>query len=410
MTGCEGFAGLLPPENVLSMSQIRPLVPLLVTAGILIGGNGLQGTFIALRALQEGFSTSLIGLVGTGYNIGFAIGCIYVTRIIRSIGHIRTFSALAAIASAASLAMALMINPYAWFLLRLICGLCFAGLFAVMESWLNARVTNETRARTLSVYRFVDLGSVTFAQYMIPSIGIDGFALFAVVSMALTLSMVPISFADRSSPAAPEAIRFNIRALWNISPLATAGCIAIGLSNSAFRTIGPIYGKDIGMSVTSIATFMSIGILAGVVLQYPLGHFSDRLDRRLTILVSTGGAMCATLFIGLVAGTSPLLNDIGIFFFGAFALPLYSLCSAHANDHAAEGQHALVSAGTLFFWSVGATFGPLIASVLMDHFGARTLFTYLAFIFFLFMLYTLNRMVVRPGMPVADKTAGPARD
>ncbi len=410
MTGCEGFAGLLPPENVLSMSQIRPLVPLLVTAGILIGGNGLQGTFIALRALQEGFSTSLIGLVGTGYNIGFAIGCIYVTRIIRSIGHIRTFSALAAIASAASLAMALMINPYAWFVLRLICGLCFAGLFAVMESWLNARVTNETRARTLSVYRFVDLGSVTFAQYMIPSIGIDGFALFAVVSMALTLSMVPISFADRSSPAAPEAIRFNIRALWNISPLATAGCIAIGLSNSAFRTIGPIYGKDIGMSVTSIATFMSIGILAGVVLQYPLGHFSDRLDRRLTILVSTGGAMCATLFIGLVAGTSPLLNDIGIFFFGAFALPLYSLCSAHANDHAAEGQHALVSAGTLFFWSVGATFGPLIASVLMDHFGARTLFTYLAFIFFLFMLYTLNRMVVRPGMPVADKTAGPARD
>nr|WP_316653495.1 MFS transporter [uncultured Gellertiella sp.] len=392
------------------MSQIRPLVPLLVTAGILIGGNGLQGTFIALRALQEGFSTSLIGLVGTGYNIGFAIGCIYVTRIIRSIGHIRTFSALAAIASAASLAMALMINPYAWFVLRLICGLCFAGLFAVMESWLNARVTNETRARTLSVYRFVDLGSVTFAQYMIPSIGIDGFALFAVVSMALTLSMVPISFADRSSPAAPEAIRFNIRALWNISPLATAGCIAIGLSNSAFRTIGPIYGKDIGMSVTSIATFMSIGILAGVVLQYPLGHFSDRLDRRLTILVSTGGAMCATLFIGLVAGTSPLLNDIGIFFFGAFALPLYSLCSAHANDHAAEGQHALVSAGTLFFWSVGATFGPLIASVLMDHFGARTLFTYLAFIFFLFMLYTLNRMVVRPGMPVADKTAGPARD
>ena len=410
MTGCEGFAGLLPPENVLSMSQIRPLVPLLVTAGILIGGNGLQGTFIALRALQEGFSTSLIGLVGTGYNIGFAIGCIYVTRIIRSIGHIRTFSALAAIASAASLAMALMINPYAWFLLRLICGLCFAGLFAVMESWLNARVTNETRARTLSVYRFVDLGSVTFAQYMIPSIGIDGFALFAVVSMALTLSMVPISFADRSSPAAPEAIRFDIRALWNISPLATAGCIAIGLSNSAFRTIGPIYGKDIGMSVTSIATFMSIGILAGVVLQYPLGHFSDRLDRRLTILVSTGGAMCATLFIGLVAGTSPLLNDIGIFFFGAFALPLYSLCSAHANDHAAEGQHALVSAGTLFFWSFGATFGPLIASVLMDHFGARTLFTYLAFIFFLFMLYTLNRMVVRPGMPVADKTAGPARD
>ena len=90
------------------MSQIRPLIPLLITAGILIGGNGLQGTYISLRALQEGFSTSLIGLVGTGYNIGFAIGCIYVTRILRSIGHIRTFSAMAAIASAASIAMVLL--------------------------------------------------------------------------------------------------------------------------------------------------------------------------------------------------------------------------------------------------------------------------------------------------------------
>lgn len=382
------------------MSQIRPLIPLLITAGILIGGNGLQGTFIALRALQEGFSASLIGLVGTGYNIGFAIGCIYVTRLIRGVGHIRAFSALAAMASAASLAMALMINPAAWFVLRLISGLCFAGLFAVMESWLNARVTNETRARTLSIYRFVDLGSVTFAQYMIPSVGIDGFALFAIISMALTLSLVPISLTDRSSPAAPEAIRFNIKALWNISPLATAGCIAIGLSNSAFRSLGPIYGKGIGMSVTSIATFMSVGILAGVVLQFPLGYYSDRLDRRLMILVSSGGAMVACLFIGFFAHDSLLLNYAGIFVFGAFAMPLYSLCSAHANDHAAEGQHALVSAGTLFFWSVGATFGPMIASILIQYLGPESLFLYLASVLFVFMLYTVKRMAVRQAVPV----------
>ncbi|MBB4065511.1 MFS transporter [Gellertiella hungarica] len=385
------------------MNQLRPLIPLLVTAGILIGGNGLQGTFIALRALDEGFSTSLIGLVGTGYNIGFAIGCIYVTRVIRAIGHIRAFSALAAIASAAALAMALLIDPVSWFILRLISGLCFAGLFAVMESWLNAKVTNATRARTLSIYRFVDLGSVTLAQYMIPSVGIDGFALFAIISMALTLSLVPISFADKSSPALPEAIRFDVRALWNISPLATAGCIAIGLSNSAFRALGPIYGKGIGMSVTSIATFMSVGILAGVVLQYPLGHYSDRLDRRLMILVSSGGAMIACLFIGLFARDQLIYNYLGIFFFGAFAMPLYSLCSAHANDHAQEGQHALVSAGTLFFWSVGATFGPMVASVLIDHLGAESLFLYLAFIFFLFMLYTLNRMATRRAVPVEKR-------
>ncbi|PDT85241.1 MFS transporter [Sinorhizobium sp. BJ1] len=386
------------------MSQIRPLIPLLLTAGILIGGNGLQGTFISLRALDEGFSTSLIGVVGAGYNVGFAIGCVYVTRILRAIGHIRTFSAMAAIASAAAIAMVLVIEPWFWFVMRLVAGICFAGLFATVESWLNASVTNANRARTLSIYRLVDLGSVTAAQYMIPGVGIGGFELFAFISMALTLSLVPISFADRSSPVAPEAIHFDVNALWNISPLATIGCIVVGLTNAAFRSLGPIYAQEIGLSVTAIATFMSAGIIGGVVLQYPLGHYSDQFDRRLIILIATFGSLVAGLFLAFGAGSDEWLNFAGIFAFGAFAMPLYSLCSAHANDHAAEGQHALVSAGMLFFWSLGAIIGPLFASFLLDLFGPRALFLYTAAILFLFMLYTLRRMTARGAIPAGERS------
>ncbi len=385
------------------MSQIRPLIPLLITAGILIGGNGLQGTYISLRALQEGFSTSLIGLVGTGYNIGFAIGCIYVTRILRSIGHIRTFSAMAAIASAAAIAMVLFIDPWFWFLMRLVAGICFASLFATVESWLNARVTNDNRARTLSIYRLVDLGSVTAAQYLIPTVGIDGFQLFAITAMALSLSLVPISFADRSSPGAPEAIKFDIKALWNISPLATIGCIVVGLTNSTFRSLGPIYADGIGLSITAIATFMSVGIIGGVVLQYPLGLYSDRFDRRVIILLATLGSLLAGLYLAFFAGSDEWANFIGIFIFGAFAMPLYSLCSAHANDHAAEGQHALVSAGMLFFWSLGAIIGPLFASVMLDLFGPQALFIYTAAVLAAFMLYTVQRMAARNGVPAGER-------
>ena len=388
------------------MSSLRPLIPLLATAGILIGGNGLQGTFISLRALEEGFSTSMIGVVGTGYNIGFAIGCIYVTRLIRATGHIRTFSALAAIASAASILMLLFIDPTAWFAMRLVQGICFAGLFAVVESWLNAKVTNSTRARTLSIYRFVDLGAVTLAQYAIPAVGIGGFELFVIISMALTLSLVPISLTDRSSPEAPEDVRFDIRVLWKVSPLATVGCIVVGLTNSSFRSLGPIYADGIGMSVTAIATFMSVGIFAGVVLQYPLGHYSDKLDRRLIILVATFGAFASGLFLAFVAGTNAWLNFAGIFAFGAFAMPLYSLCSAHANDHAAPGQHALVSAGTLFFWSIGAVIGPLFASFMLDLFGPQALFIYMVVVLFGFMAYTLSRMMVREGVPASERRMG----
>ena len=385
------------------MHDIRPLIPLLLTAGILIGGNGLQGTFIALRGIEEGFSTFVIGMVGTGYFIGFVLGCVYITKIMRAIGHIRAFSALAAIASAASIMMVLLIDPISWFLMRLVQGICFSGLFAVVESWLNARVTNATRARTLSVYRFVDLGSVTAVQYMIPLFGVSGIDLFAIIAMALSLSLVPISFADKSSPAPPKDVKFDIKVLWSVSPLATVGCIVIGLTNSSFRTLGPIYANGIGMSVTSIASFMSIGIFAGIVLQYPLGHYSDKLDRRVIILVSTIGALLASIFLAFLVGESDVANFIGIFAFGAFALPLYSLCSAHANDHAAPGQHALVSAGTLFFWSVGAVVGPLFASFLMGAFGPHALFTYVIVVLTFFAAYTLARIRARDAVPTEER-------
>jgi MFS family permease len=385
------------------MSQIRPLVPLLVTAGILIGGNGLQGTFIALRGTEEGFSPSVIGMIGAGYSIGFAIGCIYVGRLLRSIGHIRTFAAMAAIAASCSIVMSLLIDPVSWTLMRFLIGIAVASLFATVESWINAKVTNANRARTLSIYRFVDLGSVTVAQYLIPTVGIEGQAIFAIIAIAMTLSLVPISVADKSSPSPPDAIAFDIRAVWRISPLAVVGAVSVGLSMAAFRNIGPVYAHEIGMDITSIATFMSAGIIGGVVLQYPLGVYSDRLDRRRVIVWATIGSIVTGAYLSFGAGTSEMANIVAIFLFGAFSMPLYSLCSAHGNDHAKPGEYALVAAGLLFFWSVGATIGPLLASVLLEYYGPRAFFAYTSFIFIGFLIFTIRRMGVRPPVPVAER-------
>ncbi|MBT9368401.1 MFS transporter [Rhizobium sp. CSW-27] len=386
------------------MSQIRPLVPLLVTAGILIGGNGLQGTYIALRGSAEGFAPSTIGLIGAGYSIGFAVGCLYITRILRSIGHIRTFAAMAAIAASCSILMPLVIAPLFWTLMRFIIGICVAGLFAVVESWINAKVTNQNRARTLSIYRLVDLSSVTVAQYLIPAFGVEGPIVFSLIAIAMAMSLVPISVADRSSPVPPEAISYDIRAVWRISPLSVVGVIAVGLSMAAFRNIGPIYAQDIGMDVTEIATFMSAGIIGGVVLQYPLGLFSDRLDRRKVIIWATIGTILTGGYLSFFAGTDETANIIGIFIYGAFAMPLYSLCSAHGNDFAKPGEHALVSAGLLFFWSIGATVGPLLASLLLQFIGPQVFFIYTSFIFMGFLWYTVVRTRARPAVPPESRS------
>lgn len=386
------------------MNSLRPLIPILMAAGILLGGNGLQGTLIALRGAQEGFSPTIIGFIGTAYYAGFLLGCLAIVRIMRAVGHIRTFSALAAIAASATLVMALAIDASIWAATRFLAGFCFAGLFTVTESWLNSGVSNDSRAKVLSLYRVIDIGAVTGSQFIIPAVGVDGFAIFAVMAIMITLSMVPVSLGDRSNPSAPDDLKLDLRRAWNISPLAALGCIAIGLTNSAFRTLSPIYAQDIGMSTADVATFVSVSIIGGAVIQYPLGHASDRYDRRKVLLYTTVLALVAALALVFFAGSGRLVSFTLVFIFGAFAMPLFSLSAAHANDRAAPNEYVPLNAALMLFYSFGAMVGPFAAASAMQKFGPDALFSYSAAIYTVFIGLILWRMRARA--PTMDAERG----
>ncbi len=402
---CKIYSSHSQSSNLASqtMLAIRPLIPLLIAAGILLAGNGLQGTLIAVRGSAEGFSTFYIGAIGAGYFFGFMIGTLLVSRLLQAVGHIRLFSAMAAIAASGTLMLVLWVDPLAWFTLRVLMGFCFACLFATVDSWINSGVSNDIRAKVLSVYRLVDIACVTSSQFLIPVIGVDGFALFAIMTIMVTISIVPISLADRSNPRTPSQVTFSLNTVWRISPTACIGCIAIGLTGATFRLIGPVYAQEIGMSVASVATFMSAGILGGAVLQYPLGWLSDKYDRRFILIIATLGAAAAGFFLTNIAYTNYHLNLLGIFLFGAFSLPLYSLSAAHANDHATKDEFIQIAAGLMFFWSIGAIIGPVISSLLMESFGARVLFLFTSAIHLVLAIFTLIRMRARSGVPAIQR-------
>jgi len=383
------------------MTGLSQLIPLLTAAGILLAGNGIQGTLITLRANAEGFEPAFIGLIGTAYFAGFALSCLASPHLIRRVGHIRVFAALAAIASAATLALVLIVDPYVWVVIRFATGFCFSGLFTVMESWLAASSKNTDRARVLSVYRLIDLGSNAGAQFLLPAFGVLGFELFAIIAILFAVSLVPISLADRSSPKPPKVFKFDLGTVWRISPLACAGCVTLGMTNSAFRLIGPLYAEAMGLDVAGVALFLSAGIIGGAALQFPLGYLSDLLDRRWMIILATLGAMLAGLLLSTAEPGNQILIYAGSFMFGAFALPLYSLSIAHANDQAEPGQYLLVAAGLIFFFAMGATCGPFIASLVLDTFGAPAFFAYTSSVHGILILVTFMRMVIRP--EVADE-------
>lgn len=377
------------------LKVVTPLVPLLLAASMLLGGNGLQATVLSLRGANEGFSTAMIGLLGTGYFTGYILGCFVNPWLVRQVGHIRVFAALAALVAAATLGFLLWIEPWFWFALRVLAGFCFAGLFAVMESWLHAAAGNENRARVFSIYRVVDLTCVASGQFLMPLFGVEGFLIFIVMAMLTCLSVIPVSLFDRSGPSLPEGFHVNPRRIWLISPIACIGCIVIGLTNTGFRLISPLHVQAIGFDLTQIATFLSAAIFGAALFQFPLGHMSDRLDRRVALMIACSGAALAAFFLAF-APPVPSYVYAGSFFYGALSLPLYALLAAHAYDRASRGDFVTLAAGLSFFFSLGAMVGPLAASLSFQLGGGRGLFGFLGGVQLLLTAIAGYRLVVRP--------------
>ncbi|MGF1476217.1 MAG: MFS transporter [Geminicoccaceae bacterium] len=382
------------------------LASLLISAGILLAANGAVVTLVAVRAEIEGFSGSMIGLLGTAYFVGFFVACVTTNTLIRRAGHIRVFAALASLAAICSLVLILVVEPLVWLAARAVMGFAFAATATVVESWLNETARNADRGRILSFYRVVDLSAVTLGQFLIPWIGPGGFAVFAVVAILFCCALIPVSLSDHVSPPPPASARMRPKVVWTLSPVACASCVTIGLTNGAFRTVGPIYAGGVGLNVDQIALFMSAAIIAGAMLQYPLGMLSDRFDRRYVLIGATLGAAAASLSLALL-GPGPLWSVYaGGFLFGGLALPLYSLSIAHANDHAGPGQFVEIAAGMTLFYALGASVGPPIAAFMIERFGPPSFFFYTSALHLSLVIFIIYRMSRRAAAERRDRFVG----
>lgn len=383
---------------------IAPIATLLLSAAVLLMGNGLQGTLIPIRAQLEDYSTFEIGVLGSGYFLGFALGCWLGPRTVCRVGHIRAFTAMAALASTVALAHALIISPLVWVPLRGITGFCFAVLYIVIESWLNERATNANRGRILSLYTIINLTVITLGQMMVTLHDPATFPLFSVASILVSLAGVPLALTAAPAPAAVPVARLRLRHLYRISPVGFVGCLAVGLGNGSFWSLAPVYTQGAGMTVTGTALFMSVAVIGGAVGQWPLGRLSDRMDRR-RVIVGICVLSCALATALALAGGLDRAGLLALIFaFGFTALPLYSLSVAHTNDFVAPGEFVEASSGLLMTYAAGAVAGPMLASGLMEAAGHGFLFAFIALVYIAMILFALYRMRRRGSVSAAEKT------
>ncbi len=380
---------------------VRNSWALLLGMLLLMLGNGLQGTLLGVRGSLEGFSTTSMSVVMSAYFVGFLGGSRIAPELIRRVGHVRVFAALASLISAALILYAAIPDPVVWTLLRVLIGFCFSGVYVVAESWLNDAATNETRGQTMSVYLIVQMVGIVSAQLLLNMADPAGFLLFVISSVLVSVAFAPILLSVSPAPVFQATKPMTLRRLFHVSPLACVGTFLLGGVFSALFGMSAVYGASIGLNVRDISLFVAMIYIGGMLLQYPIGWFSDRMDRRRLIAgLTTFGA--AVMAVG-AATAGPFYGLLILaFIVGGVSNPLYSLYIAYTNDFLEHEDMAAASGGLIFVSGIGAITGPIILGWMMDRFGPNSFFGFLCALLALMAAYALYRMTQRQATPVGD--------
>ncbi|WP_208948163.1 MFS transporter [Segnochrobactrum spirostomi] len=385
------------------VSSLRPILSLLLGAAFILAGNGLQFTLLPLRGEAEGFSAIALGLLGSAYYVGFVAGCLLGPYLVLRAGHIRAFAAMVSIASAVVLGYTMTVDPVLWSILRAITGFCLAGLYLIIESWLNDSATNQNRGLVMSAYIVVNFATITIGQMLVTLNPVKSFASFALASMLASVAVVPVALTRSAQPAPIALIRFSPKRLYRSAPVGLVGAFMIGVANGAFWSLGPLFATGSGLGVDDAAMFMSTAVIAGALAQWPVGRLSDSFDRRKVLAVLLVGAAFSGIALWLTP-LSPTTLAVLAFVFGALTLPGYSLAAAHAYDNTPRGGYVETAAGILLSNGLGSVFGPSLASLLVIRLGPGALFLFTAITQVVLLAFILWRVSVRSPRPSAEKS------
>ncbi|TCS62865.1 putative MFS family arabinose efflux permease [Primorskyibacter sedentarius] len=385
--------------------MIPSLAALLMGSAFLLFAGGVNSLILPIRGEAEGFTAAALGLLGTGWAVGYVAGCLRTPVVVARVGHIRAFGAMCAIAAIAVLLSLILVTPWVWIPVRALSGFCFAGAAMIVESWLNERSDAKSRGRVFGIYTMVNLAATTAGQMVLTLGDTNGYLFFVLAAMIYCLALLPTAINATTTPLPLTQVSLDLPKLWRNSPIAVFAVLMVGISNAAFGTLAAVYAARIGMSLGDIALFASIPILAGAASQVPVGFASDRYDRRKVLVVVAFFAILSDALFLFSGVTQPAIVLALAALFGTTVYAMYPVIVAHANDHASPGSFIQVSGGLLLVFGIGSIVGPTAAGLVMTTFGAATLFAVTGAAHVLLILFAIRRIWIAPGVAIADKVA-----
>ena len=372
--------------------------------GLIMMAHGFQGSLLGVRAVAEEFSLTATGFMMSGYFVGYFIGARTIPNIISGVGHIRAFAAFASIASLGILVHSIFVNPFTWFILRIINGFCMVCMFTVAESWLNDRSSNKNRGKVLSIYMIILYGAMGIGMFFLNFSKPENFEPFILISLIMSAALIPILLTKRKPPNFKKLKSMSLKELYECSPLGMVGALFYGTTQSALFTLLAVYAASMNFSIFEISFVTFLLAISGAISQYPVGNLSDRFDRRLVIIYSTFGAALFAMLAIFSSSSMHLPGSLGsklwfyifLTFFAFCSLPMFSLILAHTNDFITKDKFVAAGAGLQFAFGLGAISGPFLCSLFMNLVGDNGFFIFLITFHSLIGIFGIYRMKVRP--------------
>jgi MFS family permease len=371
-------------------SRLVSVIALLLSVTLLTAGTNLQGVLLPIRRQLEGSSMQQVGLLSSGWSFGFVLACLVVGRMVASVGHVRTFAGLAAVSGSMAMLLLPMNNEAVWIVLRVVIGFCFGGLSLITESWLNERSGSAQRGGIFAAYMTVSLlaslGGTLSLAFLNPMQELP----YTLMAVAVVLSIVPVSLARSPVPLPVEPFSIQLLTLYRVSPSGVFGCFAVGLVSGALGGLLPSYGLSMGLSTHGVAALLTAALIGGALAYYPAGALSDRMDRRIIVIVLSGLsiALCGVLVLNPQLSPREVLLVVGAFGFTQY--PLYGICVAMTNDRVREQSFSEVASELLIIYGTGTVLGPVFAAGFM-HYGGRYLFLFMALVFLVLVAFIAAR-------------------
>ncbi len=366
--------------------------------------GGINSILLPLLGSQKDFTAINLGLIGAAWAIGYVSGCLLVPHIVQRVGHIRSFSVLAALAAITILACQLVIHPGVWIPGRAVSGFCFSGAAMIVESWLNEQTEAKHRGQVFGFYTMVNLGATTAGTMAISFGSLAGPLFFILSAIFYCLALLPTALTSTRAPRPLTQANLNLAALWRNSPVAVAGAVLIGVTNGAFGTLGPVYAERIDLGTGAVALFMSLSLLTGALIQMPVGFLSDRIDRRAILIAQAAVAAACELYLAGWRPQGSTENLVAGALLGSVLYSMYPVIVAHANDRAEPETFLQISGGLLLLFGIGAIAGPFIAGVAMATGHPSTLFLTTCVAHLAIAIYALMRMFTRDATDLKEKS------